>query len=628
MKTTTLRRWLIGAFAGFGAIAIAALVPVGCGSPEKPKPTSADKKPQDDPWLKAAIALRQDSDAGACRRALGELNQALASAPVDSQRKLGDAEAEFLRASLNLSEAEMKEVRASGFTSLDPNHLADGLYLRDVARSLDVASLPVAERAKAAFAWVCRQVILNPWSTPSGPNTAQANPPVPPTYVLRRGWGSGLERALVFVALCQQLDIEACLIGPAEAAARPVLYKVPGRDKDFPRGPFWGLGVRDGTDILLFDPWKEQALPGKNGRPATLADVRANPREMAVWLDNQPFAWGVTADDLKTGEIYLIASLSSVAPRNKTLEDKLGADIGAKLFVNLAESKKMAEIAAKGVPVRFYSPADEPFAPSRALNTFLPAGEGGTALETPNAGSFFARYMIEQLPNKGQLFAIPGGFAYDEPKGRLVRRAVETFGFAFLTPPTPREKLQRGQFVEVTRTLVQVRDQFEAADPRRRGVDPVAAGVATKEWVEVLNSLYDRYNLAVPAEQADLRVQIEALWKPSSPILNAIVGAAVAQPGVAEATFLLALAKHEQAERAAAKAERLAGETDPAKKAAAAKALPAARRAATDAGTEAGDWWGQYDRYAAFQSPNYPGRAELAKRLKARANALGGERAR
>ena len=618
--------WLVGGVAVLGAVLVLALVPIGCGPSDKTKATSAEKKAQEDPWLKAVIALRQDSDAVACRRVLNELNQALASAPVDSQRKLGDAEAALARSALNLGEAELKEIRSSGYTALDPNHLADGLYLRDVARSLDLGKLPVAERARIALEWVCRQVVLNPWTTPTGQNTSQPNPPLPPTYVLRRGSGSGLERMFVFVALCRQLEIEACLIGPAAAADQGVMHRVPGKEKEFPRGPFWGLGVRDGGDILLFDPWKEQALPGKNGRPATLAEVRANPREMAVWLDNQPFAWPVTVDDLKTGEVFLIASLSSVAPRNKTLEEKLAADIGVKLFANLAEMKKMAEIAAKGVPVRFYSPADEPFGPTRALNRFLPIADGGAAVDVPNSLSLYLQMLLDQLP-KGQLFAIPNGLEYAEPKARLKQRAVETFAAAFLSPPSPREKLQRGQFVEVTQTLVRLRDHFADLGARLRATDAAAFTASMQDWIADLNRLYDQYNSAGAGEKAVLRAKIDELCKPTSPILNGIIGAAVAQPGVAEATFLIALAKHEQAERAGAKVQRLATvvETDPGKKAAAAKALSTAQTAATDAWAEARDWWSRYGSHVAYQSPNYPGRAELAKRLTDRANAVGGK---
>ena len=603
----------------------ALLLLAGCGTPDKAKPTDTGKKAQEDPWLKAVTAIRQETDATTCRRVLNELNQAFASTPVDQQPKLGEAEAAFAKSALNLDGAEMTEIRSTGYTALDPNHLAEALYLRDVARSLDVANLPVAERARAAFEWVCRQVLLNPWTTAIGQNALKPNPPLPPAYVLRRGWGSGLERMLIVAALGRQMGFDAGLIGPAAAADQPMLYQPPGREAEFPRGPFWGLGIRDGDDILLFDPWKEQALPGKNGRPATLADVRANPRTMAVWLDNQPFAWPVTADDLKAGEIFLVAPLSAVAARNKMLEEKLAAEIGVKLSANLAEVQKRVEAASKGIPVRYYSPAKEGFAPTRALRNFLSVAEGGAAAEAPAAPGLQAAYFFDQLP-RGQLLTIPAEMdrGYTEPKERLLQRSVSIFEGAFLSPPTPREKIQRGQFVDATQKLVGLRDYFVKAEAQQRGSD-AASAAAIREWVEQLTALYDRFNTAGPGEQTALRAQIDDLWKPSNATLMNIVGAAVAQPGLAESTYLLALAKHEQAERAWAKSQRLTAvaEGDPAKKAAAAKAAESALANATNAWAEARDWWSRYEPYAALQSPNYPGRSALAKRLTDRANQLG-----
>lgn len=627
MRTPTMRYRLrlVGSIPLFAALLLLALVPVGCGTPDKAKPTDTGKKAQEDPWLKAVTAIRQETDATTCRRVLNELNQAFASTPVDRQPKLGEADAAFAKNALNLDDAEMKEIRSTGHTTLDPNHLAEALYLRDIARSLDVANLPVAERARTAFEWVCRQVLLNPWMSSIGQNTLKPNPPLPPTYVLRRGWGSGLERMLIVAALGRQMGFDVCLIGPAAAADRPMLYQPPGRETEFPRGPFWGLGVRDGDDILLFDPWKEQALPGKNGRPATLADVRANPRDMAVWLDNPPFAWSVTADDLKAGEIFLTAPLSAVAARNTILEEKLAADIGVKLSTNLAEVQKRVEGAAKGIPVRYYSPAKESFAPTRALRSFLSVAEGGTAAESPTAPGLQTAYFFDQLP-RGQLLTIPAEMiqGYTEPKERLLQKSVSIFEGAFLSPPTPREKIQRGQYVDATQKLVGLRDFFGKAEAQQRGSD-AASAAAIREWAGQLNALYDRFNTAGPGERTALRTQIDDLWKPSNATFMNIVGAAVAQPGLAESTYLLALAKHEQAERAWAKAQRLlaAAEGDPAKKPAAAKAAASARTTAIGAWAEAGDWWSRYEPYAAFQSPNYPGRAALAKRLTDRANQLG-----
>lgn len=607
------RFWVLSAFAWL----VFGLVSAGCGSSDKPKPTDTVKKQQENPWLRVAPILRQDSDVTTCRRVLSELNQGLASVPVESQRKLSDTDAALAQRALNLSDAEVKEIRSVGYTALDPNHLEESLYLRDIARSLDIAKLPIAERAQTVFQWVCRQVVLHPWATPLENNTLRPNPPMPPSFVLRRGSGSGLERMLVFVALCQQLEMEAYLIGPAEAVGQPMLFQVPGQETQFPRGPFWSVGVRDRTDILLFDPWKEMAYPGKNGRPATLADVRANPREMAVWLDDKAFAWSVTVDDLKKGEVFLIASLSSVTPRNKTLEDKLAAEIGVKLSVNLADAKKTAEMAAKEIPVHFYSPASERYSPTRTLSSILPTNEGGTSAELDDVAGLNKLYKIEQIPK--DLFRVPPELKSKVPRERLLGKAIAPFVGAFLNPPTPREKIQRGQFVEVTQNLVKLREYFNDANTRLKGVDS-SMNAALKEWVIQQDRLYPRYNFANPTEQSEIRVQIEEYWKPNSPILELLLYSAIAQPGLAESTFLLALAKHEQAERTHSKALRLAKtvEPDPAKKAAADKATLSAKASAVEAWIDASDWWTRYEPYLNAQDTHYPGRAALAKRLTAR----------
>src|SRR5438132_607129 len=77
--------------------------------------------------------------------------------------------------------------------------------LRDAARSLEVglaggkaARQTPLDRAEAGFAWVVREVRL----PPPGRQPISAEP-APPAPVLRRGQGSPLERALVFLALLE-----------------------------------------------------------------------------------------------------------------------------------------------------------------------------------------------------------------------------------------------------------------------------------------------------------------------------------------------------------------------------------------------------------------------------------------
>src|SRR5262249_2168919 len=125
------------------------------------------------------------------------------------------------------------------------------------------------DRAQAAFDWVTREVRLFP---SRDVRLFEKGPlPVPPEYVVRRGAGPSLERALVFLALLRGFRDE-------EAGLHGCLLTFREKDEDAAR--LWGCGVlaEGGTDIFVFDPILGLPLVGKDGkRVATLADLRNDP---------------------------------------------------------------------------------------------------------------------------------------------------------------------------------------------------------------------------------------------------------------------------------------------------------------------------------------------------------------
>ena len=159
--------------------------------------------------------LDHDADVGACRAALQQVNIALSNRPND-QRPTADAKAlERLQKdlSLSLSDDDLSEVRAENYTVLDGWHLAGAFLFRDAVKhalepeqigaDLLTINLPLnkrptpLERATAAFDWAVREVRL-------APPTAVGL--TPPQFVVRRGSGTPLERALVFLDLLDQLN--------------------------------------------------------------------------------------------------------------------------------------------------------------------------------------------------------------------------------------------------------------------------------------------------------------------------------------------------------------------------------------------------------------------------------------
>jgi hypothetical protein len=221
------------------------------------------------------------------------------------------------------------------------------------------------------------------------------------------------------------------------------------------------------------------------------------------------------------------------------------------------------------------------------------------------------------------LFATPPELAPRDASDVGVPEAVErvrlatlaSFGGSFLTPPTPREQIQRGQFYDATPRLVELRRGFGDAQDRVRHEQD--RGV--KEWAEQAREVYTRLARAREEERTkpgaadQAQKAVELFWQVGLRTFGALVDRSAADAGLAESTYLLAQCKHEQAEQLQARVERLAA--DPKQKTAAEKA----RGQAAAAWQEAKGWWDKYEPFAPTQDRAFPGRAAHAKRLAARA---------
>lgn len=589
---------------------------------EKAKPTD----PKTDPWDTAAKRLRKETDPAACKAALGQLNTDLAHRKdIPGPVPLSDDGMKALAALVPLSAEDREEVRRGAYSGLDPVYLADCLYLRDAARSLDPTGLPPADLARVGFAWACRQVYLHPWVVEGfGPC-----PAVPPTYVLRRGHGAGLERAYVFLALLQQMGIDGCLIGPPDAATRPAGFAPNGPDgkpaAGPPKGPFWAVGARVGADILLFEPWRGEPFPGPDGKGVgALAQVKANPGQVKAWLGDK--TWGLTADDLKSGAVFLAVPVSGLSPRMALLDEKLKADTGTKLAVNpaaLRDRFTTAAPAGPGLPaegVKFWNPPGDRFAYGRVTATFLPPEEGGTD-RADESLRMYTRYRFDLIPRS--VFAVPPELTAAPAVERLRVVCATVYETSFFTPPSPRERIQRGQFQDAARDLTAKQESFGRGLERLRTENPAEIGT----WCATANQLYDALNRArypnigqtTPQPDSDPQVaeargKVEDFWRSTLAMTQVIVDRATAVVGRAEAGFLLALVKHEEAERQQLRADRAAGAD-----------APRAKAAAAGAWREAANAWESFLEQPTNEAA-FPGRKAHARDLSARAKKLAGEK--
>jgi len=623
MPAPRLLTWTLAA-----GVALAALP--GCSTKPPAAGVGAADRKAEDPWPRAVAEFRRENDLPAARRVLEQLRTDLANNgdPKYQPASLAADREKALQVLLRLTDREVAEVRTATYTGLDAHHLAECYYLRDIARSLGVTGLPPERQARAAFDWVTRQLPVQPWVTASYNGQRQLMPPAPPSLAMVRGAGSGLERAYVFLGLLTQLGLDGCLVGPPESAQRGWSYAAAAKPNAPPRGPFWAAGVRVGPHIYLYDCWRGEAVPGpatNAGGVATLAQVRAEPAFLKPWRDDLADPWDVPAADVAASVPFLAVPLSSVAPRFERFEVELRADApGVRLFTD-AVALQTRFAAETKLAVAAWNPPGEGFSATRALASYVPPGEGGMA-ELPDLAAQFRNDL-----SPPDLFSLPdalrprppagpgdaGDPGVPEATGRLRALCVGLYRGNFVTPPSPRERVQRGQFAEVTPLLIQRRASFLAGVERLRtdrGRDDQLAQFAAeaKELYTKLVRARVRES-ADPAGAAAANAAVEEFWRTRVGAVTALVDVAASEAGAAEATFLIALSLHEQAERA-----QLVAEVAAAKPGAGADR---ARGNAAAAWAEAAGWWNRYAPYAAQQGRFYPPRPALAAKLSAAAQA-------
>lgn len=525
--------------------------------------------------------LRKSSDLATCRTVLQQINALRAAEPIAMTQRLDEKDAAFLRKKLSFSEEELNEIGSSSFTLLDAHHLEQCFAFHDAARSLEVDDAPAEVRAARAFAWVMRQVQL----------TDTKEPLVPPLPVLRRGWGTAEDRGLVFLTLLEQLDVPGCVI-------------------DFPnKAGLWLAAALVGKDVLLFDARVGFPIPGGDGRGmATLDQLRRQPE---VILPRTALADEVRPDQARGARPQLICSLSALAPRMRFLEGSLRPACRVRLSCDApglhhAFKELLAGPASDGMTVDFLSRPGDPNGPVQVLRSFLPSEEGGSD-ETRWQQR---QWQLTLTPWKDALppavRQVPENI---EPGIRLRNAFEQPFLELVQTSGQPRDLLIRGRLADCVTRLVEVREGID------RHLDNLRAGPELDKelaaWCAEAERLHGDLLLARrqaatknPANLAALEQterQVADHWNKWDRIRQVVFSAA-AVPLLREIDYFLALAKHEQAERAQARLERSAGKPEE------------LSTTARDAWQSAAERW---QRYLDGPVPSWPTAGALLNRARA-----------
>ncbi len=487
----------------------------------------------------ARAALAHSTDLGTCRTALQQINTFLSQNP---QGALSPVPREELKKGLGLDEEELGEIATPTYTALDGSYLEQCLLLRDGVQALQMrgGELSPLKRATAAFHWTMRQVRLEEHPFLLAPSS----------YVLRRGWGSSLERGLVFLELLRQVsparELQGCLVYCPDDKTNSRLWAC-------------GVIVGGGSEIHLFDPRLGLPLPGLAGQGvATLRQAHKDPAVLGQ-LTVSDKRYDVTAEQAGRAELRLVCSLSSLAPRMELLQDKL---LGAACPVRLAASAPdefqrlrqaaRAELGKEAVVLAWQEPLPGgPRDGAGLLRRFLPPEEGGC--DKPNP---------EELPRKQQFAyslqgtTIPSPFNDIQkfpPNAELGRRVHLLFRYPVLESvidsSKPRTLILKGHFSKANRALVDEQDRLMRSLGQRSAAGELRGEL--DDWVNEMIRLYAeeaRQARTNPAQVPEIRREIDEKWNKAT-ALGLLFAEATAPTRLAQLRYLQGLSKQEEAER-------------------------------------------------------------------------------
>jgi hypothetical protein len=580
-----------------------------------------------DPWKDAERKLKVGTEYGTCHSALQAVNETLRNDETLPRPTGLTPEAErALSATVPLNPGDLDEIRKWSYSPHDAAYLADCLYLRDVAQIIRITNIPPEKLADLGFAWVCRSVTLEPWLL--GDRNDRIAAALPPTAVLRRGSGSALERMYVFLALLQQFGLDGCLVGPENAGMVMTSSALEGgpERKPLPGGPakpFWAVGVRIGSEVKLYDPWRGAAFP------AYWNAFKANPDAHKPWFGDASNKSRLKPEDLKDARLHLAVPVNAISPRMEMLDQKL-KDV---LDVRLAVNPTALRAAFPDPKPAFWNPPQDRFAYGRTARLFLPREMGGMD-ESPPRARLYDRYIESQYPNEKVLSDQFDRFQKTYPgvpinefkfvKEGLVRSTLGNFDDAFIgsanlrdtrdsrpRPPQPREQIQRGRFNDARSYLVKKQEQFILEQSRLRTAS--SSATVLRGWFTQFRAL----DASLGGPDGALANQgIMRLWQEGSMPDGAVVLmlSGIAAPLYeAEAAFLLALCKHEVAEEKQTRLEYAPLTGDDAK---------ALKKDADEAWGDARSAWQSYAESSAAIQADIPGRKEQVKAFLERADKL------
>jgi hypothetical protein len=535
----------------------------GCGNRGNAPGKVVGPDAKTDPIATALQRLETDSDANTCREVLQAIDSALSAndTRVDTAPQVLQQTGQIAR----LKPSELETLSAKESALQDPDYLAECLLLRDAARSLELDRYPPAQKAAVAFAWVSRQVYIIEETLPLPLwDRQQDSPrwviPAPPWWVLQEGSGCALDRAMIFLALLRQVGMDGCLIGPPELADSNSIKLPSNLNEKLTYAPVRAVGVRIDKEILLFDPrlGKPITTDAAAKQVVALAQLRANPEVSSAWLNESK----LTADEVKTWQVFLSGPVSSYAPRMAWLQRQMAATNPVILWNDLIalqdrfQKEALAADSLAGLKCGYWNAPDDQLSPTRIQTAYNQEARADGRTFSPLKQNFRqSRYPTAYIPSPQT-----GGLLLEGKAFELIKMVFDReFAPVFLASGSPRDKLLRGQLSNALAAL----DDLDRTNSghRSRIAREGNLEAALKDWSDKASPIFAAIISAERSGDAGALVKANAdqenfLKSPASERMVMLVRRNTSLLLSAEAKYLIALVVHERAERIQAQLER------------------------------------------------------------------------
>ncbi|MGI9454958.1 MAG: hypothetical protein ACR2NU_00255 [Aeoliella sp.] len=240
-----------------------------------------------------------------------------------------------------------EELRATQAMAYEGRLLQEATWSRDISAWVGSGEVETLPRVEKIFDWTVRNLQLD--------FNTELQPAHRPWQSLVSGHATAEGRAWVFAQLCRQQNVPVVIVRPALAADTDAADTdaadtdaADTDDADTDAVGVWWCGALVGKKIHLFDPVLGLPLPGPEGSPATLAQLREDPTLLRQFdLPDDPYPAG--AESLASLTAQIVAGPFSLTRRAALLEERLTASARLALRVDAdviaASVKENADIA-------------------------------------------------------------------------------------------------------------------------------------------------------------------------------------------------------------------------------------------------------------------------------------------